>query len=115
MQSPPRLETTGACLTDCGVVAAHRDNVCVDSKGEVDCHNSREVTAILYTSDTWSEDDGGCLRFYRTTNDDETGGDDYTDVAPKAGRMVIFRSRTVLHEVFHTSNPHCDSISRGVD
>jgi Rps23 Pro-64 3,4-dihydroxylase Tpa1-like proline 4-hydroxylase len=80
---------------------AHRDNVCVDSKGEVDCHNSREVTAILYTSDAWSEDDGGCLRFYRTANDDETGEgcEDYTDVAPLAGRMVIFRSRTVLHEV----------------
>jgi hypothetical protein len=29
----------------------HRDNVCVDAHGEVDCHNSREVTAILYTSD----------------------------------------------------------------
>lgn len=29
----------------------HRDNVCVDARGEVDCHNSREVTAILYTSD----------------------------------------------------------------
>lgn len=35
--------------------------------------------------------------------DDETGEncteDDYTDVAPLAGRLVIFRSRTVLHEV----------------
>ena len=25
---------------------AHRDNVCVDAQGEIDCHNSREVTVI---------------------------------------------------------------------
>ena len=51
----------------------------------------------------WCESDGGCLRFYRTSLEDETGEacseEDYTDVAPLAGRLVIFRSRTVLHEV----------------
>jgi hypothetical protein len=27
---------------------AHRDNVCVDAQGEIDCHNSREVTVKFH-------------------------------------------------------------------
>jgi len=40
----------------------------------------------------WCESDGGCLRFYRTSLEDETGEacseEDYTDVAPLAVRKT---------------------------
>jgi SM-20-related protein len=81
---------------------AHKDNVCVDADGNTDCTNTREVTAILYTSEGWQEEDGGCLRFYHHSAGSVSGpaeDGEFTDVAPLAGRLVVFRSRTILHEV----------------
>jgi Rps23 Pro-64 3,4-dihydroxylase Tpa1-like proline 4-hydroxylase len=85
---------------------AHRDNVCVagdDSHGtgDADCANLREVTAILYTSLDWKEPHGGCLRVHKavSTASDDAGDDSFVDVAPLAGRLVLFRSKEVLHEV----------------
>ena len=71
--------------------------------GEADCHNSCEDTAILYTSIDWKPaHHGGCLRYWPDGND---GGNEdspplYEEVAPRAGTLVIFRSKTLLlHEV----------------
>ena len=88
---------------------AHRDNVCeMDSddhgNAKSECHNSREVTAILYTSTQWRPEHGGCLRYWPHKNDlsqddpnTTTGG--FEEVEPRAGTLVIFRSKTLLHEV----------------
>ena len=58
----------------------------------------RELSAVLYVNDAnWDcEKDGGALRCH-----DVVGGytDTYTDIAPVGGRLVLFKSRKVLHEV----------------
>ena len=91
---------------------AHRDNVCSGAEGSEDstddCHNSREVTAILYTSIDWKEEDGGCLRYWphgEEVNGSDDGDGLHEDVAPEAGTLVIFRSKTVLHEVLPSYAP----------
>jgi Rps23 Pro-64 3,4-dihydroxylase Tpa1-like proline 4-hydroxylase len=67
------------------------------------------VTAILYLNSvpTWKERElerkkGGCLRCYLGAKaGDETGtsATEVLDVVPVGGRLVIFDSQIVLHEV----------------
>ena len=89
---------------------AHRDNACVvpDDAGAsppsagTGCINSREVTAILYANVDWDETNGGALRCHIGADDDDGTGETATgvrDVAPHAGRLVLFKSRELLHEV----------------
>ena len=74
--------------------------------------NDRKLTVILYLNDTeWDEGKDevtheskheGCLRCYLGTNNTDGTGASATSVlniAPKGGRMVIFDSTKVLHEV----------------
>lgn len=51
------------------------------------------MTAILYLNPGWEKAHGGWLRV------ELEGGKGATDVAPSAGRMVLFDSRRVVHEV----------------
>ena len=53
----------------------------------------RAVTAILYLNPNWEEAHGGCLRVQME------GGKGTIDVAPSAGRMVLFDCRRIAHEV----------------
>ena len=53
--------------------------------------NYRFLSCLLYFNPDWEKDDGGALRMYLD------GG--ATDVLPKAGRLVVFFSRTITHEV----------------
>jgi hypothetical protein len=50
------------------------------------------VTAILYTSEGWSDDDGGCLRYWPLSpphgGGGGGGGGGYEEVAPRAGTLV---------------------------
>ncbi|CAE8611380.1 unnamed protein product [Polarella glacialis] len=55
----------------------------------------RKVTAICYCNPSWTEASGGCLRI---TRQDRQGGGT-VDVEPVAGRLVLFMSRCVQHEV----------------
>jgi SM-20-related protein len=55
----------------------------------------RQVSAVLYLNTEWLPGDGGELRLYL----DETAEQSYLDIAPKAGRMVLFLSGRFLHEV----------------
>ena len=76
----------------------------------------RVLTGILYLSDNapdsprpWHEDDGGCLRLYLSGPGDGPGGGGdgtggraepaFVDIPPVGGRLVVFDSQTVLHEV----------------
>ena len=67
--------------------------------------DDRETTIILYLNDVdWDvgDDYDGCLRcFLGTLPDDDVGSSatSILNIAPKGGRMVIFESRKVLHEV----------------
>ena len=77
---------------------AHLDNDPGDprhSEGEPGLRASdRAVTAILYLNPDWEESHGGCLRVHL----EGTGGAT-VDVAPSAGRMVLFDCRRIVHEV----------------
>jgi hypothetical protein len=55
----------------------------------------RAVTAIMYLNRNWEAADGGCLRMYR---EDQP----FVDIQPSAGRLVIFDSRRMEHEVMPT-------------
>lgn len=69
----------------------HLDN-CADVDGEGE--NYRELTAILYLNQASPGCSGGALRCYHSDN--EAG---YEEVTPVAGKLVIFKSRELLHEV----------------
>lgn len=57
---------------------------------------SRRLTATLYLDRSWQPEDGGALRVVE--EEEEEGGVE-RDVAPLGGRMVLFRSDAVAHEV----------------
>ena len=80
--------------------------------------NARAYTAILYLNDGWQPEHGGCLRLHVNDDDDDDDDDDdggdgdggsggdgtsdghhHVDVEPIAGRLVVFDSRDVPHEV----------------
>lgn len=55
--------------------------------------SNRRLTTVCYLNEGWQEADGGFLRLY---GDDEQF---LTDIAPRAGRLVVFLSETFPHEV----------------
>ncbi len=59
----------------------------------------RIVTVILYLNDTWTEADGGQLRMYFPQ---EEGSERIEDVLPVGGRLVVFLSEEIPHEVMPT-------------
>lgn len=67
--------------------------------------NPRKLTAICYLNDGWDvERDGGALRAYLPSAR-ATGA--YVDVVPQAGRVLLFDSVTVEHEVRPTFATRC--------
>ena len=63
--------------------------------------NPRRLTCILYLNSGWdAARDGGALRVYHPKRAGEAAADErHVDVAPVAGRLVLFDSRRVEHEV----------------
>ena len=59
----------------------------------------RIVTVILYLNDSWTEADGGQLRMYFPQED---GSERIEDVLPLGGRLVVFLSEEIPHEVIPT-------------
>lgn len=59
----------------------------------------RIVTVILYLNDSWTEADGGQLRMYFPQED---GSERVEDVLPLGGRLVVFLSEEIPHEVMPT-------------
>lgn len=59
----------------------------------------RIVTIILYLNDSWTEADGGQLRMYFPQED---GSERVEDVLPLGGRLVVFLSEEIPHEVLPT-------------
>lgn len=56
-------------------------------------HNdNREISVILYLNEDWTEEDGGHLKLFMPNGDEK-------EVDPIAGRLVIFRSGDLEHEV----------------
>lgn len=61
-------------------------------------HAHRLVSCVLYLNRHWSPGRGGELRMFGATPDDPA----VTDVAPLWGRMVVFFSDAIPHEVLVT-------------
>ena len=62
----------------------------------------RQISCILYLNKDWLEEDGGYLRLYLNADDATDGIVDTAsslDIAPIAGRLVMFLSDTFYHEV----------------
>uniref|UniRef100_UPI0040481C25 2OG-Fe(II) oxygenase n=1 Tax=Algoriphagus sp. TaxID=1872435 RepID=UPI0040481C25 len=59
----------------------------------------RLVTLILYLNESWTESDGGQLRMYFPQED---GSERVEDVLPLGGRLVVFLSEEIPHEVLPT-------------
>ncbi|WP_026952265.1 2OG-Fe(II) oxygenase [Algoriphagus mannitolivorans] len=59
----------------------------------------RVVTVILYLNESWSEEDGGALRMYIPQED---GTERVEDIYPVGGRLVVFLSGEIPHEVLPT-------------
>ncbi|MBA4301085.1 MAG: 2OG-Fe(II) oxygenase [Cyclobacterium sp.] len=59
----------------------------------------RVVTVILYLNDSWTQDEEGALRMYIPQED---GSELIEDVLPVGGRLVIFLSGEISHEVLPT-------------
>ena len=72
-----------AVYAEGGHYAAHRDALRGDP--------ARRVTAILYLNSDWMPSDGGCLRVHTPHG--------HRDIEPRGGRLVLFRSDRLLHEV----------------
>lgn len=63
----------------------------------------RYLTCIVYLNDDWKPGDGGCLRLHRNTPTQYTfESEDFLDVEPIAGRLVIFSSLHQWHCVLPT-------------
>lgn len=58
-------------------------------------NNTRKLTFILYLNENWKEGDGGELKIYHNSENDE----DFTIVKPKSGTLVTFFSEQFYHEV----------------
>lgn len=59
----------------------------------------RVVTVILYLNDSWNSEDEGVLRMYLPQED---GTELIEDVLPLGGRLVVFLSGEIPHEVLPT-------------
>ncbi|WP_376770963.1 2OG-Fe(II) oxygenase [Marinobacter arenosus] len=56
---------------------------------------SRVVSLVLYLNDDWRAEDGGELRVFNRDSENEICG----QVLPEAGRMALFLSEEIPHEV----------------
>lgn len=59
----------------------------------------RVVTVILYLNESWTAEDEGALRMYFPQDDDSELTE---DVLPVGGRLVVFLSGEIPHEVLPT-------------
>lgn len=84
------LEVHAACYEPGTRYAAHKDTFVDDAR--------RVISACYYVNDEWRADDGGCLRLHT---------DPPLDVEPRADRLVLFRSATMLHEVLRVHRRRC--------
>ena len=58
--------------------------------------DKRTVSVVLYLNDDWLPEHGGALRLH-------PDGGSSVDIAPEAGRMAMFLSGEMLHEVLPTA------------
>ena len=63
--------------------------------------DERKVTCILYCNPAWSKASEGCLRLTRSDHDKGHAGSTI-DIEPLGGRLLVFLSGAIAHEVLPT-------------
>lgn len=62
--------------------------------------SERNMTSILYLNNEYDKSkDGGCLRIFKNSSGHDNNDDDFEDIEPIGGRLVIFDARRILHGV----------------
>lgn len=65
---------------------------------------ARTLTAIIYLNQNWPDDAGGALRLYLDPHETPPAQDArHLDIAPLAGRLVLFLSARFWHQVLPAS------------
>ena len=84
-----------------GFYKRHLDHTADDNGKEL----IRRISLLLYlNTDEWTEKDGGILRAYiKQSAKGDKGVPNQKDVIPTGGRLVLFDSATVEHEVLPTN------------
>ncbi len=65
---------------------------------------SRKLSAICYLNFDWREEDGGALLMYLPQ---KGGSEEVVKVLPNAGKLVLFNSQTMEHEVQVAQRERC--------
>ncbi len=64
--------------------------------------DSRILSVICYLNESWQPEHGGQLRLFLPQ---PSGGETTLDIAPLGGRLVVFESRAIEHEVLVANHP----------
>ena len=62
----------------------------------------RQISCILYLNQDWLAEDGGYLRLHLNDDRETRLNIAHLDIAPIAGRLIVFLSDTFYHEVLPT-------------
>eukprot|EP00428_Durinskia_dybowskii_P025272 CAMPEP_0170236966 /NCGR_PEP_ID=MMETSP0116_2-20130129/18232_1 /TAXON_ID=400756 /ORGANISM="Durinskia baltica, Strain CSIRO CS-38" /LENGTH=553 /DNA_ID=CAMNT_0010487767 /DNA_START=98 /DNA_END=1757 /DNA_ORIENTATION=- len=82
-----------ACYPPTASYKMHLDSYALQG---VESDVPRKVTILLYCNPEWSSGDGGVLRVWAPF---DPGKGPHRDIEPRAGRLVVFMSEEVWHEV----------------
>lgn len=93
----------------------------IDNPQGISAGDTRKLTCILYLNPDYREGDGGELRLLFNGDDcsdvveeDEVGSTETLDLTPSGGRMVLFWSDEIPHEVLPTA-PDADVADEELD
>jgi Rps23 Pro-64 3,4-dihydroxylase Tpa1-like proline 4-hydroxylase len=96
-QAEHQLAFYKGSTTNPGYYEKHRDAFPDEGSNE-EIMTQRRVTAICYVNHQWQEGDGGKLRIWTSKRD----GGHSLDIEPIGGRILLFLSGAVDHQVLHT-------------
>ena len=63
---------------------------------QLSINGKRSISIVCYLNENWKKGDGGELRIFHKNDDG------FTDFAPLEGRLALFISSEIYHEVLHT-------------
>lgn len=82
----------------------------IDNPQGLAAGDTRKLTCIIYLNPDYDEGDAGHLRIMRNESK-ENGTSSFVDISPDGGRLVLFWSDEIPHEVLPTA-PNADSFDQ---
>merc|ERR1719401_2123820 len=94
----PGPSSSGANIEKAGFYRRHFDHT-----GDEDKDYRRKISLLLYLNeDGWRAEDGGILRAYLPKHKSGDARNNIQDILPEGGKLVLFDSTSVEHEVLPT-------------